>query len=148
MSLARGPRPLSIRLFAAVFLALAAASFAYQITHLASMQAVFASSMAGIDFDRDRTIVVICARAVITLIPVALIWFLASRVARWLVLLLAVGRLVWLPFALAAVGPGQVMPWPWVASLLLSLAGAGLLFTRKSARWFSGGGRPAALVFE
>ena len=136
MKCARGPRPLSIRLFAALFLVQATIAFLHQITRISATQSVLAAALPFIAFDRDLTIVAINARLTIAIIPVALVWFRASRVARWLVLAFTLAKIAGVPAELASIRAGGSVSWLWVATLALSCTGATLLFTRASARWF------------
>jgi len=136
VKLARGPRPRPIRLFAALFLVQAMIGFLNQIMRVDAIQAVLSAGIPFIAFDRDLTIVAICVRLTIAIIPVALVWFLASRVARWLVVVFTLAKAAAVPGELASSAGGEPVSWPWLATLALSLIGAPLLFTRASARWF------------
>jgi hypothetical protein len=111
------------------------------ITHLTETQATLQAG-TGWPIDRDWTIVITSARLTIALIPVALVWFAASRLARWLVLAMALGKLLTVPTNLAAMSPGETVSPLWLGALLLSLGGAALLFTPSAARWFAGPRRP------
>jgi hypothetical protein len=126
-----------VRLFAFAFIAQALATFWHDITHLAQAQATLATDIPAIDFDRDLTIVAVSARLTIALIPVALVWLVASRVARWLVVAFALGKLVMAARDLVLAGPGDTFTPLWLAPLLLTLASAALLLTPGAARWFS-----------
>lgn len=148
MTRAQGPRPWSIRLFALLFLAQALLGFVHQITHLPDIQAWLAAITPSLAIDRDMTIVVTCARLTIALVPVALVWFLASRVACWLVVAMMVLRLISIPGSLAELAPGEAAAPLWIASLILALAGTALLFTGSSARWFITRSRRGVPIFE
>jgi hypothetical protein len=130
------PRPWSIRLFALLFTIQAATAFVQAITHLAETQAVLEAGTGWL-IDRDWTIVITSARLTIALIPIALVWFAASRFARWLVLALALGKLLMAPAHFAAMAPGEAVSPLWLGALALSLGGAALLFTPSAARWFA-----------
>ena len=78
MMLAKGPRPWPIRLFAVLFLIAGACTLASQLQNpgaTAAMLADYSPALAN----RDGAIVAASARFTITLIPVALIWLLASQ---------------------------------------------------------------------
>ena len=132
MRLAKGPRPWPVRLFALAFTAQALATFWHTITDLPQAQAALGASFPAVGFDRDLTIVATSAQLTIALIPVALIWFAASRLARWLVVAFALAKLMTAPDDLL--------------SLLLTLGGAALLLTPAAARWFARPGSPVTKI--
>jgi hypothetical protein len=132
----KAPRPWPILLFALLFTIQAGAAFVQAIAHLAETQAMLEAVISS-PLDRDWTIVISSARLTIALIPVALVWFVASRVARWFVLAMALGKLVMASVNLAAMAPGETVSPLWLAALALLLAGAALLFTPSAARWFA-----------
>lgn len=136
-----GPRPLAIRLFAAMFLAQAALALGAGLADIAGYRDYLAANIPRLAFDRDLAIVVMSARFTIALIPVALVWFLASRFARWMVAVLAVGKLINLPAAWAMLADGLWLSPLWLAGMLLGLCGAALLFTPGARPWFARGGR-------
>ncbi len=138
MRLTRGPRPATIGLSAALFLAQAALSFVYRISRLEATQADLVAAFPAIPVDRDLTIVVICARLTIALIPVALVWLFASRLARWFIPLMVVVQALSLVRDWAT--RSLVEPLP-LAAFLLSLAGGTLLFTPAAAPWFAAANR-------
>lgn len=136
MMLAKGPRPWPIRLFAALFAGAALATLASALLHLDQQVALLASDWPAIA-NHDGAIVLASARFTIALIPVGLVWLLASRVARWLVLAMTLLRLAILPQALAA-GPDMVA----LATLVAALAGTALLFTPQATQWLNQQGTP------
>lgn len=137
MRLVRGPRPLSINLFAGILLALAVWNLAVAMFDL-PQQEEFLRSLGlqfglGLDWNRDWTIITSSAWFTIELIPIALVWFAASRFARWFVTamaaikaLLIVGDLLML-YALPGLLLGQS----------IALASVALLYTRASEQWFA-----------
>lgn len=141
MRLAQGPRPLPIRLFALLLLTQAIADCAEQMMHLADVEAMLATRLPQFAVSRDGAIISACVRLTIALVPVALVWLWASRLARWLVLVLAMGKLVMAPHNIALMAPDEPLSPLWLASLLLSLVGAALLFTPGASRWFARRGR-------
>jgi hypothetical protein len=129
MRLARGPRPLAIRVFAAAFLAAAVLRLVRGLSDLALSQAVFAAHAPYISWDRDWTIVTLSAEFTIALIPLVWIYLFAAPFARWLVLGFGALRLAFLdPAALI----GAVLVAAAMASLLTP--GAARWFARKSAQ--------------
>ena len=146
MMLAKGPRPWPIRLFAVLFLIAGACTLASQLQNpgaTAAMLADYSPALAN----RDGAIVAASARFTITLIPVALIWLLASPVARWLVLVMALIRLAGLPHMAASAATGRFDPLAGVA-LVAVLAGAALLFTPSAAQWLHRKGERDASAFD
>ncbi len=141
MKRARGKRPLAICLFGALFTTQALLAFLHAVGRLGEMQVALSASLPLLAIDRDLTIVAICARLTIALIPVAMVWFFASRPARWLVLAMVLVRLLLVPAHAERLLAGEALSLLWLGSLLLALLGAALLFTRDAARWFACGGR-------
>ncbi len=127
MTRRQGRRPRAIKAFTALFLLQAAVSFWHQMAHLAETEATLASFIPRLAIDRDLAIVVTCARLTIAVIPVALIWFLGSRVARVLVMLFVAVRLFTIPYAPSV---------EWVASLTMAVAAALVLLSPSAAGWF------------
>lgn len=138
MKLVRRPRPLTIRVFAAAFLAAALLRLVRGLTDLALAETVLAVHIPWFAWDRDWTIVALSAAFTIALIPLVWIYLFAAPFARWLVLGFGALRL-WNLDVAALIEP-----------LLVATAMASLL-TPGAARWFArepveGGVDPA--VFE
>jgi hypothetical protein len=115
---------LSIRVFAAAFLAAAVLRLVRGLGDLTLSQAVFAAHAPWFAWTRDWTIVTLSAEFTIALIPLAWIYLFAAPFARWLVLGFGALRLAFLdPSALA----GPVLVAAAMASLL----------TAEAARWFA-----------
>ena len=141
-------RPLSIRLFAACFLMSALIAFVDGLRgwrDLANLMQLHFPEMA---WTWDAVVVLLSARLSIALIPVLLVWFLASRFAQWLVTLMVLGKLFNVPDAVALVRGGSALDPAWTASLVLSLIAAALLFTPASRHWFSTRGEDPVAVFS
>lgn len=99
------------------------------------------SRVPQIKWNEDLAIVVVSAAFTIACIPAALVWFFASRFARWMIVGMAVLRLFGLPGMVEAMQNGQSdQVWPVIA-VILTLAAARLLFTRQAAHWFRFKGR-------
>ena len=83
----------------------------------------------------DMPIVLASARLTIALIPIALVWFMANPVARWMVAGLALVRLASAPWSMQS---GDAAPaWPELAALACALIAVGLLVTRRASHWFA-----------
>lgn len=124
MRLARGPRPLAIRVFAAAFLAAAVLRLVRGLDNLALTQAVFAAQMPWVSWNRDWTIVTLSAEFTIALIPLVWIYLFAAPFARWLVLGFGALRLAFLD------------PAALTGAVLVAVAMASLL-TPAANRWFT-----------
>ena len=124
MKLARGPRPLAIRIFAAAFLAAAVLRLVRGLDNLALSEAVFAAHMPWVSWNRDWTIVTLSAEFTIALIPLVWIYLFAAPFARWLVLGFGALRLAFLD------------PAALIGAVLVAVAMASLL-TPGAARWFA-----------
>ena len=147
MRLAQGPRPLAIRLFAVLLGASALAGFAHEITHLAAIEAWLAGHTPLLA-SRDAAIVAVFTRLTVALVPVALIWFLASGIARWFILFFALGKLTDAPRLLAGLEAGPAPAPLLLLALGCSLAGVALLFTPPAARWLASKGARHGPVFD
>ncbi len=128
-----GPRPRSVKAFAAIVLALACWNLATALFDLPGQEGFLRSLGLGFEWNRDWTIVASSAWFTIELIPIALVWFFASGFARWLVLAMASLKLLLLlsnPPLLYAV-PGLLM------GSLVTFGAIALLFSRDAAGWFN-----------
>jgi hypothetical protein len=137
VKLAEGPRPWPIRLFAAAFVAQTLLSFGWELTHRSDV-AAWLLEYGNLPLNDDGAIVAISVRLTIALIPVALVWFFASRFARWMVVVMALGRLAWnLPELSAALSSGGEATPTFFIAQVLALIGAALLFAPSASRWFA-----------
>ncbi len=129
----RGPRPLSINLFAAILLTLAIWNLAIALFDLPAQEEFLRSLGLGLDWNRDWTIVTSSAWFTVELIPIALVWLKASRFARAFIACMAVVKVVLIVinltmlYALPGIAVGQ----------LIALLAVTLLFTRGANDWFS-----------
>ncbi|WP_086737879.1 hypothetical protein [Erythrobacter colymbi] len=123
MKLARGPRPLAIRVFAAAFLAAALLRLLRGLYDLPLAETVYALHLPWFAWNRDWTIVALSAEFTIALIPLAWITLFAAPFARWLVLGFGALRLAFLD------------PSALTGAVLVAIAMASLL-TPQAARWF------------
>ena len=133
MRLAKGPRPLSINVFAAILIALAFWNLAVALFDLPAQEEFLRSLGLGLDWNRDWTIITSSAWFTIELIPIALVWLVAAGFARWFITAMAAIKVMLiltnLPmlYALPGILTGQT----------ISLAAVALLFTRGANRWFA-----------
>ena len=123
--------PWSILAFAALFLTAATGNLAFGLADLAAKQAEYALAFDWMEWDRDATIVMLSALYTIAFIPVALIVWRRTRIARWLV---ALGTLY------ALIGLPQLVGRDWMAWLepILLTSAMICLFLPASNRWFAG----------
>lgn len=144
-----GPRPLTITIFAAAFLASAVVAYLGGLSDIPAHQTLLNDNVPEIAWSRDHVIVLLSARLSIALIPAALVWFFAANFARWMVTLLALGKLFNLPAAVKMITNGQSLDPAWLVSLLLALLAVVMLFTPASNRWFAQGDTPPdPAIFE
>lgn len=142
------PRPLSINIFAAAFLAAAVIAFLDGMLDLPAFQNHMSQNLPDIVWTRDAAIVTLSARLSIALIPIAMVWLSAARFARWMVTILALGKLLNLPDGIRLIARGAPVDTAWLASLVLGLIAVAVLFTPASNRWFAQKGGVDPAVFE
>ncbi len=138
-------RPASITIFAIVFLAAAVLSC---IDGLVRIPVQLKAQNTFPWLSRDALIVWHSAWLSIALIPVAMVWLSAIKFARWMVSIMALGKLAGLLMMLPLL-PMLVRMQPlWLASIVLGVPAVAMLFTPASNHWFAhkGGADPA--VFE
>lgn len=144
----RRSQPLSIRLFAIAFLLAALLAFLSDIAWLDQTVARFQERQPQFGWNHDMTIIVLSARLSIAFIPVALVWFLASRFARWMGIVLALGKLVNVPAAVATWQAGETLGPFFVTTHLLSFFAAACLLAPGASQWFKTRGRDDAQAFH
>ena len=141
-------RPFSINIFAAAFLAAAVIAFLDGLRDIPAFQELMRVNLPQIDWTRDAVIVTLSARLSIALIPIAMVWLSAVRFARWMVTVLALGKLLMLPEGLRAIAAGGAVDTAWLTALLLGLLAIAMLFTPASNRWFARQPENDPAVFE
>jgi hypothetical protein len=141
-------RPLTINIFAAAFLAAAVIALVDGLGDIPAIRALLTESLFDISWSRDAVIVALSARFSIALIPVALVWLSAVRFARWMVTVMALGKLLNLPEGLAAIANGGAIDTAWLTALVLGLLAVAMLFTPASNRWFAKEQEADPAVFE
>ena len=140
--------PFSIRLFAVAFLLAALVAFLGDITHLDATIAMLEANTTGLGWTRDMAIVAISARLSIAVIPIALVWFLASGFARWMVVLMSLGKLINVPAAIEAWQTGGTPGAYFMMSNLLAYFAVACLFAPGARLWFNTSGGDDAQVFD
>lgn len=143
-----GPRPWPVCLFAALFLLAALLRLVVSLMDPLVMLMEVDRVWPGLSFTRDSAIILANTQFTIACIPVALVWFRAVRIARWLVAAMAVVRL-----ALAATMARAVAGGGWGLALhdlalLMSVIAAVLLFTPAAHRYFTKEEQRDAETFE
>ena len=136
MKLARGPRPRAVVAFVVYLLLNALWAYVQRLGRLDQPLALH-GYVFNPATDHDLMIVTFSAQLTIVLIPLAMIWFLASNLARWLV---TITSLVTAPLLVMQLWPLFQQGVINVANLLLALVPQFaflLLFTRDGARWFA-----------
>lgn len=142
------PRPLSINIFAAAFLAGAVVTFLDGLEDIPALQRSFAANVPDIAWSRDAVIVTLSARLSIALIPVAMAWLSAVPFARWMVAVLGLGKILSVPEGIQLIAAGNAIDKAWLTTLVLALIAVAMLFTPASNRWFAEKGGVDPAVFE
>lgn len=141
-------RPREINLFAVGFLSAAVIAYADGLLDISTQQAYFERFIPQIAWTRDWVIVMLSARLSIALIPVAMVWLSAVRFARWMVAIMALGKL---PSAVPAMGAfvnEGVFDPSYLAALVLGLGAVAVLFTPAANLWFAHKGALDPATFE
>lgn len=139
MRLADGPRPWPVRLFALILLGAALWSFLSQLGHALGEED---------ESNRIALVSVLSGQFFMVAIPVAFVWFFASRIAKWLVTVISIISAVWtLADTLRWPGFGAEH-LPSLAFSLLMYSVVGLLFTPSARDWFAAKGRHDAKSFR
>lgn len=141
-------RPPSINIFAAAFLAAAVIAFLDGLWDIPAFQELMRINLPEYVWSRDAVIVTLSARLSIALIPIAMVWLSAVRFARWMVTVLALGKLLMLPDGIRAIAAGGAVDTAWLTALLFGLLAVAMLFTPASNRWFARKEEGDPAVFE
>ncbi|MFN3863851.1 MAG: hypothetical protein ACK4RT_06155 [Erythrobacter sp.] len=139
-------RPASITAFAILFTVAAVLALIDALSRLSEILAAAQKLYPWVT--RDMMIVWHSAWLTIALIPVAMVWLSAIRLARWLVGIAALIKLVMLLVGWQLLPRVAVEQPIWLAAAGLGLAAAAFLFTPASNRWFARRGTSDAAVFE
>jgi hypothetical protein len=144
------PRPLSIRVFTAAFLAAALVRLLQGLNDLDAAGIWLARYLGDGVRSHDVLIVLLSAEFTIALIPVVWIYGFANRHARWLVLGFGGAKLALFAYALAqwlASGGGGALLPQYTAPALTFIALAALL-SESATRWLNPEKAAHVAVFE
>ncbi|MEM7779664.1 MAG: hypothetical protein AAF697_04630 [Pseudomonadota bacterium] len=133
MSIAEGPRPWTVNLFAAIFLITGLLRLTAQLHGLPHWSELEANALGAIDWTREREIILAFTVMTIICIPVLAIWGFASRIARTLVAAFSAPGLLF-GWASAMVDEKSYAT-ALLAESILCLTVIALLFTPATSRW-------------
>ena len=128
MKLARGPRPWAVRIFALVLAGSGLWTFAV------GLGPALAEPDEG---NRIALVSALCARLSVVIIPVAAIWFLASRIAKWLMTAVSAVSAVWTTVQTIRSQDFGLDQMLWLLSIWAMHSLVVLLFTPSARRWFA-----------
>lgn len=132
----KGPRPWSIRLFALAFLFAAMWRLLDHLLNPLSAWFLYSERFPQIEWTGDLVIVASSAEFTIALIPIVWIFGLGSRVARWIVTLFGIYKLLpysWSPdLILFSIESNPLLLVPFLATVLALV----MLYVPASGRWF------------
>lgn len=139
----KGPRPWSIKIAALAFLFAAAWRLLDHLLNPIAGWVLYSERFSGIDWTNDLVIIASFTEFTIALIPIVWIYGLGSRIARWVVTLFGIYKLIpysWsVELVLFTIEAKPLLLVP-VAATVLALA---MLYVPPSFRWF-GSAREAA----
>ncbi|MDY7096523.1 MAG: hypothetical protein SXU28_00135 [Pseudomonadota bacterium] len=139
MTIAKGPRPWSIWVFAALFLIAALNRLVLGLASLPVQQEIYQLMIPWEGWNRDWTIVALSAVFSIAFIPVAWIFLFAASPARILVTCMGAIKLINLPgMVQAASAVGWAVSWHYWLEPALTAAALICLFVPQSNQWFKG----------
>ncbi len=141
-------RPASITIFAIAFFGAALPQFIGGLFDIPGQQAYLQKLFSAFDWSREWVIVWRSAWLSIALIPIAMVWLSAVRLARWMVTVMALFKLGAVLMVLPAMLEyGLIQPLV-LASTMLDLFAVAMLFTPASNRWFSKEQEADPAIFE
>lgn len=139
MKLARGPRPWAVHIFALALVGSALWNFAI------ALGVALAEPDEGY---RIALVSVLSAQLLIVAIPVAAVWLLASRLAKWLMTVVSVTSALWTLVQTARLPDFGQEQMPWLLATLAMQSLVLLLFTPSARRWFASQRTHDAKAFE
>ena len=149
MTIARGPRPLSITLFALLFLAAALHSYVIGLQNLDLKQIAYSAIFPWDGWNRDWTIVALSALFSIAFIPVIWIYLFASRIAFWLVTVFSVLQVLNVPFLISSLlAMGEALMLRYFLEPALIAGALFCLWLPISRAWLRQDGEVDAAEFE
>lgn len=129
----KGPRPWPIHLFALILLAIAVLNLTAALWDLPRQEEFLRALGLGFEWNRDLAIVASSAWFTVELIPILLVWLMASRFARGFITVMAGVK--------AAMILGDLLLLYALPGLMLgqgvALAAVALLYTRDANAWFA-----------
>jgi hypothetical protein len=141
-------RPASITIFAIAFFSAALNQFIAGLFDIPGQQAYLQKLFPAFDWSREWVIVWRSAWLSIALIPIAMAWLSAVRFARWMVTVMALFKLGAVLMVLPAMLEYGLFQPLVLASTMLDLFAAAMLFTPASNCWFAHKGEVDSAVFE
>lgn len=142
------PRPLSIRVFTAAFLAAALVRLLQGLNDLDAAGIWLAQYLGDLAHSHDLLIVLLSAEFTIALIPIVWIYGFANRYARWLVLGFGAMKLALFAYALGLwVDTGATLPPHYTAPVLTTVALLAIL-THSAGEWLNREKPSHVAVFE
>lgn len=148
MRVAKGPRPWPVWAYVMSGAMFAFYNLIHGLTYLETSQFIFEGFLPEIEWNRDLVIVAVSARFTIAMIPVVAIWFLASRIARVLAVLMWLQSMpggIYLSMSHIE-SESPVWTWPiwWLVGFGVLVL---ILFLPQSNRWFKTKGESDADAF-
>ncbi len=147
MNLAKGPRPWSIKIFAAMLLIQGLWELAGGLLSLEDAVTVLAIAIPSLDWNRDLAIVALSANFTIVLIPVVAVWVFASRIARALLTLFALLSLVTAFATLWLLLDARFADWSVLLDGLVTPLAVALLYTPNARAWLRTKGKGESHAF-
>lgn len=142
------PRPLSIRVFTAAFLAAALVRLLQGLNDLDAAGIWLAQYLGDVAHSPDFLIVLMSAEFSIALIPIVWIYGFANRYARWLVLGFGGAKLAAFVYSLGLwLDTGATLQPQYTAPVLTAVALLAIL-TQSASEWLNPGKPPHVAVFE
>jgi lysylphosphatidylglycerol synthetase-like protein (DUF2156 family) len=144
-------RPRSISLFATFFVTQAAMSALHNVVSPESTRAQLDVTFHSGAWSDAVFALILGIRIAIVAMLAWFVWSRASKVAKWIAIVFAVGRLAQLRDAWTGLQHANPNSIAWTVELLVGLLAVACLFTPESREWFRTKGRPAesyASIFE
>jgi len=144
-------RPRSISLFATLFVTQAAMAARHNMVSPESMRAQLEMTYHSGPWTDVAFALTLGIRLAIVAMLAWFVWGRASKVAKWIAIVFALGRLVQLPDAWAGLRHANPNSIAWTVELVVGLLAVACLLTPESRKWFRTKGRSAksyASIFE